>query len=214
MEVELGASGSSKIQVLSQSNEVQFIKIKPKKIINPGTKQETEAEVDASENSALIVTPQKIALTAGGERLIRLISMALPEKETTWRVYFEGVSEQKYSGEIGGDDKKGSAEVGVSIIWGALVHVAPKTTVVGLTYNSQTGEVSNTGTIRLPLRELAVCNNEKDCVWTKETMTIYPDMHTKLKSFTYSPGKIYRVKYYNWIKNSVEEMALSVSSAH
>jgi hypothetical protein len=44
----------------------------------------------------LLVMQQNIALSAGSESIVMLVSMNPPAKETTWRVYFESVSENAF----------------------------------------------------------------------------------------------------------------------
>lgn len=215
METEVGKNGAAQIKALSQSDEVQFIKISLKKIINPGTPNEKEIHADISAGESLVVTPQKLALTAGGERIVRLVSLAFPEKETTWRVYFESVSENtfnKANNEKNSENR--TAEVGVSIVWGALVHVAPAESIVSLKYNPGSAEVINEGTIRLPLRELAICNTTGECSWKKETSTVYPGTTIRLAGMRFSSEIKYRVKYYNWLKNATEEIELPANQVN
>ena len=50
METAIGENGASQIRVISNDNDVQFVKIKLKKILSPATKQ--EREVDAAEEVA------------------------------------------------------------------------------------------------------------------------------------------------------------------
>lgn len=215
METEVGKNGAAQIKVLSQSDEVQFIKISLKKIINPGTPNEKEIPADISAGESLMVTPQKLALTAGGERIVRLVSLAFPPKETTWRVYFESVSENIFNKTNNGKNTEiRTAEVGVSIVWGALVHVAPAEPIVSLKYNPGSAEVINKGTIRLPLRELAICDTTGECSWKKETSTVYPGTTIRLVGMRFSSEKKYRVKYYNWLKNATEEIELPANQVN
>lgn len=215
METSVGETGASQIRVISQDNDVQFVKIKLKKILSPATNKEREIETDMSDASQLIVTPQKIALAAGGERLVRLVSVNLPQKETTWRVYFEGVNEDVYNLNAGGNkNAAGDAQVGVSIIWGALVHVAPQQTQASMEYKVASGRVINTGTIRIPVMELGTCRSSSDCKWEKKELTLYPDCELTIQGVTFEPGKTYKVKYFNWIKNTTEVMDLPASPAN
>lgn len=215
METSVDKNGSAQIKVLSQSDEVQFIKVSLKRITNPGTPNEKEVPADISSGEALIVTPQKLALTAGGERIVRLVSLSFPPKETTWRVYFESVSENIFNKTNNEESpKRSTAEVGVSIVWGALVHVAPAHTIVSLKYTPDSAEVMNSGTIRLPLRELAICDTTGACSWKKETSTLYPGTTIRLANARFSPEKKYRVKYYNWLKNATEEIELPASQVN
>ncbi len=207
MEASVTNSGSAQIEVESKSNDVQFVRVTVKKIINPGTKQEKEISVGRVEEDALVITPQKLAITAGGMRVVRALAITLPKQETTWRVYFEGVSENEYGGNKAAQN---SADVGVSIIWGVLVHVAPEKAVVSLKYDPVTGTVVNDGTIRIPLNETAVCAAADKCIWRKEKATVYPGTSVKLSSTHFNERGEYRAKYYNWISNKNEEITLPV----
>jgi len=212
METAIGENGASQIRVISQDNDVQFVKINLKQIINPATKQEHEVDADMSDANQIIVTPQKLALAAGGERLVRLVSMNLPAKETTWRVYFEGINESTFNSDSMKNKQAGnSAEVGVNIIWGALVHVAPQKVVASLKYSPSTGRVTNDGTIRIPVKEVGVCHSAGECKWEKKALTFYPDSELPIPGVNFSRGYTYKIKYFNWIKNTTEEIDLPAS---
>lgn len=215
METTVGENGTSQIRVISQNDEVEFVKIKLKKIINPGTKKEHEADADMTDASQIIVTPQKIALAAGGERVVRIVSMTPPEKETTWRVYFEGVSETAFNNNP--DDKKNAekaAQVGVNIIWGALIHVKPRRTEVSLKYIPSTGSLFNDGTIRIPVTDIGLCNPSGKCSWKKKTLTVYPESIIPASGIRFSAGSTYKIKYFNWTNNRTEEIELPASQVH
>lgn len=213
LEVGVGEHGASQIQVMSKSDQVSFVKVTEKKIINPGTPQEKEIPVDMTSDGALVITPQKLAISPGSKRIVRLISVNLPEKETTWRVYFEGVSEDEFNNNSGGiKPAKSSAQVGVNIVWGALVHVAPLHPLVSLEIDGKTGKLVNNGTVRIPLTEIGECDSTEACNWHKEGASIYPDTQVKIKSFSYQPGKRYKVRYNDWLKDKNIEISLPVIS--
>lgn len=215
MEVSVGENGASQVRVISQDNDIQFVKAKLKKILNPATKKEREIDSDMSDTSQIIVTPQKIALAAGGERLVRLVSMNPPQKETTWRVYFEGVNEAAFNLNPGGkENTPGDAQVGVNIIWGVLVHVAPQKAIASMEYSPASGMVTNTGTIRIPVKELGTCRSASNCTWEKKEITFYPDSNLAMPGVTFSPEMLYKIKYFNWIKNTEEVMELPASRAN
>jgi len=210
MSVELGETGATQIRVMSQSDSVQFVKVTEKQIINPGTPQEKEESVDGFAKNSLVITPQKLAISAGSQRLVRLVAVELPEKETTWRVYFEGVSELENSTAVS-EPQTTSTKVGISLVWGALVHVAPKKVVASVRLDASRGLVINDGTLRIPLREVGVCDQAGACQWQKETATIYPGTEIKVSSLIVQPGKQYKARYYHWLKKAVEEIDLPIS---
>ncbi|MBP1000549.1 hypothetical protein [Serratia fonticola] len=138
----MDSKGASQIKVISQDNDVQFIKVSLRKILQSGTAQENEKVSDASSAAGLIITPQKIALSSASERLIRLVSVMPPEKETTWRDYFESVNEDNFIAQP--DDSKAStatASIGVNVVWGALIHVAPEKVHASLEFIEGSGNV-------------------------------------------------------------------------
>lgn len=208
MEVSVGLNGAAQIRVISQSDSVQFIKVNLKKIIEPGTRNEREVQTDPADTEQFIITPQKIALAAGSERVTRLVSITPPAKETTWRAYFEGVSGDTL--QFSESDKKNdrTANVGVNIVYGALIHVAPATITPSLKYRNNTGMIINDGTVRIPVKALGVCDPGGLCQWTTNTMTIYPETELSFPGMNFTSGKNYRIKYFNWIDNKTEEIPL------
>jgi hypothetical protein len=42
--------------------------------------------------------------------------------------------------------------LGVNVIWGALIHLAPEKSVVSLSIDPRRGTLKNNGTLRVPLR--------------------------------------------------------------
>ncbi|MBP1020186.1 fimbrial protein [Serratia fonticola] len=207
METSVGRSGSTQIKIASQSDDVLFVKVLVKRIVDPGTQSEKEVIADMNASDALIVTPQKLAITAGNERIVRLITLSLPEKETAWRVYFEAVSENEFNDMPSVEKNAGrTADVGVNIVWGALVHVPPEHEGVSVMFNPETKALLNAGTLRVPLREVATCVSESHCRWTKETATLYPGAELTLKSLSVVPGATYRIRYNNWLSDRIEEI--------
>lgn len=207
MEVSVGKKGVSQIRVISQDEKVQFIKVNLKKIILPGTPDEREVKADVNDLNNLVIAPSKIALSAGGERIVKLVTMNPPQKETTWRAYFEGVSEEN-AGDLSG--KNGKATIGVNIVWGALIHVAPAKISPSLEINIKDNKIINTGTVRMPIIELAECSGESECEWRKISLSIYPDTRLGIKGVNFNRNKLYKVKYVNWVNNKTEEISLPV----
>lgn len=213
MSVEIGDSGATQIRVMSQSDEVQFVKVTEKQIINPGTKQEKEISVDGFSQNSLVITPQKLAISAGSQRLVRLVALELPEKESVWRVYFEGVSETALDDTAASTNAQDtSTKVGISLVWGALIHIAPKRPTVSLKLDAQSGLVINDGTLRVQLREVGICDLAGTCDWKKETTTVYPSTELKVATFIAQPGKRYKARYYHWLKKTVEEIDVPVKN--
>lgn len=142
--------------------------------------------------------------------MARLVVLTPPEKETTWRVYFEEVPENSFNATDEHTGNKKTADVGVNIIWGALVHVAPLNPAASLKIDGKTGMLVNEGTVRIPLTEVGECTADSTCVWKKEGATLYPDTRVRLRTFSFRPGHLYRARFKNWINDKNEEMSLPV----
>ena len=207
MVVDIDSSGSSIVQVSSKSDEPQFVKVDEKIIRHPGTNKEKEETLSQWESKGLIVTPQKFALASGVKRVIRLISIEPPEKETVWRVYFEGVAapEELQAPSAKSDFKP---KIGVNLVWGVLVHVAPLKPVASLKIDKASGEVVNTGTLRIPVKEIGVCNIKDSCKWYPENLTVYPDTSRKIKRINLNSSDTYKIRYFNWIDKTNQELDL------
>ncbi|MBN1087306.1 fimbrial protein [Erwinia aphidicola] len=215
MEASLGESGASQIRVISQDNDVQFVMVKLKKIVNPGTNKENEIDSDMSDAAQLIVTPQKIALAAGGERVVRLVSVNLPQKETTWRVYFEGVNEAAYNSTSGPEGSApGNAQVGVNIIWGGACSRGATESSFQHGVQPCFRKSDKHGNRSYPRKgDRNVSFSQRLHVGKKE-LTLYPETELAIPGVTFEPGNLYKIKYFNWIKNTEEVMELPVLQAN
>lgn len=210
MELNVESSGAAQIKVASKSDDIQFTRVRQKKILNPGTPQEKEIDVAAWKEGGIVVTPEKFALAAGALRVVRLVSLTAPAKESTWRVYFEGVKQPESILPSPSGGPAASARLGVNVIWGALVHLAPEKVVVSLHIDPARGALKNDGTVRVPLREIGVCDAADNCRWIKEDATIYPDTERQLKTLAQAKGQKYKFRYFNWINKTAEEADLPV----
>lgn len=208
MEASLDDKGTRQLTLLSKDDDVQFVKVTLKRIENPGTPQEREIVSGIGGDTGIAVVPSKIALAAGSERIVRIVSMLPPEKETTWRIYFESVDKNTFASEITGksSNKNISTRVGVNIIWGVLLHVLPENIAVSMKYRPGSSELLNAGTVRLPLKEIGVCNKQDECKWQRKVQTIYPGMHVLLKDFTFRSGEKYRFKYTDVTTGNIKEI--------
>lgn len=212
MEASLDDKGTRQLTLLSKDDDVQFVKVTLKRIENPGTPQEREVVSDIGGDTGIAVVPSKIALAAGSERIVRIVSMLPPEKETTWRIYFESVDKNTFTSEVTGKspNKDISTRVGVNIIWGVLLHVPPQNAMVSIKYRPGTSEILNDGTVRLPLKEIGICDKYGNCKWQNKVKTIYPDMHIILKGFTFRQGEYYRFRYTDVTTGNMKEITPEV----
>lgn len=207
MQVSLNNQGAAHVSVASRSEEIQYVKSEVKKVLNPGMPDEKTVSADHWQDDGLVVTPMKFGLAAGAQRTIRLVALDLPAKESTWRVYFEGVPSLNDDPTQPSDSNKFTSQVGVSIVWGVLVHVPPKNPVVALHVDKK-GQIVNTGTQRIPLEAIGICKAKDQCRWVDETATIYPDGYRLMKVIQENPGAAYKVRYQNWLKAKTEEIDL------
>ena len=139
------AKRGAQIRVYSQSTQPQYVQVRLLRINNPAEAGEEEIEVEAAD-AAIAITPGKFALSGGGNRLIRVIPLQAVEKEAAYRIYFEGVKGPDGT-ILEGDEQAAQANVGVSLVWGALVNVVPTDGVVDVRLRGDT--LHNDGTLRL-----------------------------------------------------------------
>ncbi|ORM60452.1 hypothetical protein HA45_21855 [Pantoea rodasii] len=208
MTVGVGEDGNATVNVLSGDTDTDFVRVSVSKVINPGTPKEEETKINDFTENDLAVTPMKMAIPPGMTRVVRLVSIIPPARETTWRVYFESVTADAFNNVPATAARSKTAQVGISIVWGALVHVAPEHVVARANYKAGTGELINTGTIRLPLSQVETCDVSNQCEQKKVTATVYPGMHFTVKNMHFRPENHYRIKYKNWITGKEEEVSL------
>lgn len=208
MEATLDDKGTRQLTLLSKDDSVQFVKVTLKRIENPGTPQEREVVSDIGGDTGIAVVPSKIALAAGSERIVRIVSMLPPEKEATWRIYFESVDKNTFTSEVTGKlpNKDISTRVGVNIIWGVLLHVPPQNVTISMKYRPGSPEIVNDGTVRVLLKEIGICDKQGSCKWQSMVKTIYPDMHITLNNFTFRPGEQYRFRYTDVTTGNMKEI--------
>ena len=82
--------GVTQIQIFSKTDKVQYVKTRVAKVVNPA--MQDEHEVDVSADAGLVVSPQRLVLTPGSNRTVRIISDSVPTEEIVYRVYFEPVN--------------------------------------------------------------------------------------------------------------------------
>lgn len=142
-------------------------------------------------DAAVAITPGKFALSGGGNRLIRVIPLRSVEKEVAYRVYFEGVRGPDGT-LLEGDEQAAQANVGVSLVWGALVNVLPANGSVDLQLQGDT--LRNVGTLRVGITGLAECTGSGACTTHDFAKSLYPDAELKLP-FQPQPGNTVQLHY-------------------
>ncbi|WP_313140527.1 pilus assembly protein [Stenotrophomonas sp.] len=189
MRTSVEGKRSAQIRVYSQSTQAQYVQASLRRIDNPASAEEREVEIEPNE-AAITITPGKFALSGGGNRLIRLIPLQLVDKETAYRVYFEGVRGPEETERDG--DGTSRANVGVSLVWGALVNVLPANGEVSLRLQGNT--LHNTGTLRVGITSIAECSSAGACTAHDVSHSLYPDAGLELP-FQPKPGSTLQLRY-------------------
>ena len=189
MRTSVDAKKGAQIRIYSQSTQPQYVQVSIKRIVDPAGESEREVEVEPSD-AAIAVTPGKFALAGGGNRLIRVIPLQPVEKETAYRVYFEGVRGPD-STERGGEGDRAQANVGVSLVWGALVNVLPAEATMRLQVDGN--RLRNTGTVRVGITSIADCDGPR-CTAHDVSRSLYPGSALELP-FATTPGHTLQLRY-------------------
>lgn len=190
MRAAVDGKRGTQIRVYSHSTQPQYVQARLLRISNPAQAGEEEMEVEAAE-AAIAITPGKFALSGGGNRLIRVIPLRNVEKEAAYRVYFEGV--RGPDGTLLEDDEQAAqANVGVSLVWGALVNVLPANGRVDLQLQGDT--LRNVGNLRVGITGLAECSADGVCKPHDFAKSLYPDVELKLP-FLPQPGNTVQLHY-------------------
>lgn len=190
MRTAMDAKRGAQIRVYSQSTRPQYVQASLRRIDNPATPREQEQDIEVAD-SAIAITPGKFALSGGGNRLIRLIPLQPVQKETAYRVYFEGVRGPEGT-ELESSDDAAHADVGVSLVWGVLVNVVPADGVVDLQVRGNT--LHNSGTLRVGIVHAAECTAAGVCTPHDLSHSLYPDADFTLP-FQPQPGNSLRLRY-------------------
>jgi Mat/Ecp fimbriae periplasmic chaperone len=188
MRTSVDGKRPTQIRVYSQSTQPQYVQVSLRRIVNPAEETEHEVELDPEE-AAIAVTPAKFALAGGGNRLIRIVPLRPPALETAYRVYFEGVGGPQAADMADGEGA--DAQVGVSLVWGALVNVLPAESRVELRVDS--GTLLNLGTARVGITSVADCVGSR-CTAHDISRALYPGGVLNLP-FDVRPGHTVQLRY-------------------
>lgn len=189
MRTSVEARKGTHIRVYSQSTQPQYVQASLRRIDNAANADEQEVEIEPSA-AAIAVTPGKFALAGGGNRLIRVIPLHPVQKETAYRVYFEGVRGPEETPE-GTGTQDARADLGVSLVWGALVNVVPADGRVDI--RLQGDRLHNAGTLRVGITSIADCVDNR-CTAHELSRSLYPDSTLQLP-FTVQAGHAVQLRY-------------------
>jgi len=186
VEVRKGAQ----IRVYSQSPQPQYVQLRLRRILDPAGEDEREVEVDPAE-AAIAITPARFALAGGGNRLIRVVPLQPVEQEQAYRIYVEGVRGPEVASQAVGAPAAAQAQVGVSLVWGALVNVLPAAGQVQLQLRE--GVLSNTGSLRIGVTTVAECDGAH-CTAHTVSRSLYPGGTMPLP-FVPAEGRSVQLRY-------------------
>jgi hypothetical protein len=191
MRVAVEHQRGAQMRVHSQSAQTQYVQATVKRIIDPATDHESEVDIEPGQLDAIAVTPGKFALAGGGNRLVRVIPLGTVTQETAYRVYFEGVRGD--ADETSAHIEEGpAAQVGLSLIWGTLVHVLPADPLADMRLEGAT--LHNTGNLRLGVTTVERCVAKNRCESHDIQHSIYPGRQLELP-FTATSDDRVRVHY-------------------
>lgn len=191
MRVAVEHQRGAQVRVYSQSAQTQYVQATVKRITDPATDQEAEVDIVPGELDAIAVTPGKFALAGGGNRLVRVIPLSTVTQETAYRVYFEGVRGDADETSVPIEEGP-AAQVGLSLIWGALVHVLPADPLADMRLDGAI--LHNTGNIRLGVTTVEHCVAKRRCESHDIQHSVYPGQPLQLP-FTAGSGDRVRVHY-------------------
>lgn len=189
MRTSVEVKKGTNIRVYSQSTQPQFVQASIRRIDNAAQADENEVEVEPAE-AAIAITPGKFALAGGGNRLIRIIPLQPVTQETAYRVYFEGVRGPDET-PLEPSGQGAQANVGVSLVWGALVNVLPDDGTVG--FRMDGNQLRNTGTLRLGITSIAECQGSR-CTAHDVSRSLYPGSALELP-FVPVAGSTLQLRY-------------------
>lgn len=191
MRVAVEHQRGAQVRVYSQSAQTQYVQATVKRIVDPATDHETEVDIQPGQLDAIAVTPGKFALAGGGNRLVRVIPLSTVTEETAYRVYFEGIRGD--ADETTTPAEKGpAAQVGLSLVWGTLVHILPADPLADMRLEG--ASLHNTGNLRLGVTTVEHCVTKTRCQSHDITHSVYPGEKLTLP-FTAASGERVRVHY-------------------
>ncbi|HDR9506981.1 fimbrial protein [Burkholderia cepacia] len=206
-----GNESAAELRIYSKSESTQYVKVSAKRVIDPATDHEREENGTHSGENGIVISPAKFALPAGGTRLVRVIPLGAPQKETLYRVYLQPAAPP--SEDISGTKGDVSGQVNFSLVWAPLIRVLPKASTPDLAVSA--GTLTNTGNVRLGLLDAGACQSERDessCQWVKFERSVYPDQQFRLDGL--HPAPYVRIKYRVEGKADVQEKVVPATSVN
>lgn len=183
---------TAELRIYSKSDTTQYVKVIAKRVIDPATDHEREEVGMNSGNDAIVISPAKFALPAGGTRLVRVIPLGAPQKELLYRVYLQPAAAPSDDESAAKDDVSG--KVNFSLVWAPLIRVLPKTPVPD--FDVANGILTNTGNVRIGLIDADVCQSDRkeaSCQQVRFERSVYPDQQFRMDGLNSAP--YVRIRY-------------------
>lgn len=158
LEFQPGGQAQKDIEIISRSKDNDYVVTEVSEIINPGTPNQSERPLENPEESGLLVTPDKVVLSAGSRRVLRFVSMKEPGEHE--RIYYVTVKPV-----IPGLNQNN--KLGLKVLVGYRVMVIVRPAITKADFSAQrTGKTlnfRNTGNTNLLLQQGRQCASAKDC---------------------------------------------------
>lgn len=156
------------IELISRSQEKEYVAAEVAEIVNPGLANETREMITDPAKGRLLVTPDKAVLGAGSRKVMRFVLLKPPEnKEHIYRVAVKPV--------IKGVDHE--AKVGLKVLVGYEVLVIIRPATIQSRYQAQrsgkTFTVTNTGNSNVLFQNGKQCEASENCK-LPPVLRVYP----------------------------------------
>lgn len=188
--------GLGQIRIMSKSASVQYIKVSVSRVTAPGTDHESSVPISPADVQGLVASPQRLILPAGGSHVVRLISQQAPAKETLYRVAIEPVP--PLPGEADADaPAEVTSDVGLVVVWAALVTVEPKQILPQWTLNDSGDTLVNTGNVHLGVLRAGHCtalSDQSSCEWQPVKRIVYAGQRLALPEY-HGEAPYFRIEY-------------------
>lgn len=158
LEFQPDGQGQKDIEIISRSKDNDYVVTEVSEIINPGAANQSERPFENPEEAGLLVTPDKVVLSAGSRRVLRFVLMKEPGEQE--RIYYVTVKPV-----IPGLSQNNKLGLKVLVGYRVMVIVRPATTKADFSAQ-RTGKTltfRNTGNTNLLLQQGQQCASTKDC---------------------------------------------------
>lgn len=163
------------IELVSRSEENDYVVAEISEIIHPGAPDETRKLIDDPAESGLLVTPDKTILTGGSRKVLRFVLLKEPDaQERIYRVAVKPV--------VKGVDN--DTKVGLKVLVGYEVLVIVRPSTMQPSYTAQrsgkTFTATNNGNTNVLFQHGQQCSAVDDCEPTP-VMRVYPGQTAQLE---------------------------------